>query len=180
MDFLNFFLGSSIWVYAFIFFGKIVEVTIATVRIVLINRGERLIGSLVALAEVLLWIIVTGTVLIGFQKDIIKVLVFAVAFATGNYIGSWLEEKLAFGLCSVQVIVNEDESTYRLVDKLRNEDFGVTMMDGKGKDGKRQVLILNLKRKRIDQAIKIVQDNVKEAVITVSDVKVAYGGYLKK
>ena len=40
-DFLT---GDSVWVYLMIFFGKILEVTVSTLRLVMINRGERLQG----------------------------------------------------------------------------------------------------------------------------------------
>ena len=105
MDFLT---QPSIWVYLFIFFGKIVEVAVSTVRLVLINRGERIKGSITGFFEVTLWLIVTGTVLAGFQNDIWRCLVFALAFSLGNYVGSWIESKLAFGLCYKQVIVPKD------------------------------------------------------------------------
>jgi uncharacterized protein YebE (UPF0316 family) len=180
MEFLNFFTGSSIWVYLFIFFGKIIEVTISTLRIVLISRGERMVGSFAALFEITIWIMVTGTVLVNFQHDLIKVLVFAVAFATGNYFGSWLEEKLAFGLCSLHVIVQEIESIDNLVCCLRAENFGVTILNGRGKDGDRKLLIVSLRRKRINQAIRIIEENSSNAFVTACDVKIAKGGYLKK
>ena len=99
MDFIPDFLTKpSVWMYLFIFFGKIVEVAVATVRIVLINRGERVKGSITAFFEVSLWLVVTGTVLAGFQEDILRCVIFALAFALGNYAGSWIESKLAFGL----------------------------------------------------------------------------------
>ena len=104
MEFLQ---GSSVWIYLFIFFGKILEVAVSTIRLVLINRGERIKGSIIAVFEMLLWLFITGTVLSGFQKDIIRVIIFAIAFAVGNYVGSWMEDRLAFGLCSIQVIVPE-------------------------------------------------------------------------
>ena len=65
MDFL---MGNSIWVYLFIFFGKILEVSVSTVRLVLINRGERTKGAILAFFDILLWVLITGTVLAGFQK----------------------------------------------------------------------------------------------------------------
>ena len=97
--------GSTIWVYLFIFFGKILEVSFGTLRIVLINRGERTIGSLIAVVEITLWLIVASSVLTGFKEDFLKGIVYAVAFACGNYIGSWLDELLAFGLSSMQVVL---------------------------------------------------------------------------
>ena len=84
----------TIWVYLVIFFGKIVEVSLGTLRIVLINRGERLIGSLIALIEISLWLIIAGNVLSDYQSDPFKMLAYALAYALGNYVGSWLEERL--------------------------------------------------------------------------------------
>ena len=144
MDFLS---QPSIWVYLFIFFGKVIEVSVSTVRIVLINRGERMKGSIIAFFEVSLWLLITGTVLVGFKEDIIRCFVFALAFAIGNYIGSWLEGRLAFGLCSIQVIVSKDDVAQDLAKDLRSNDFAVTVLEGEGKSGKRELLVLHLKRK---------------------------------
>ncbi|MGI5849570.1 MAG: DUF2179 domain-containing protein [Christensenellales bacterium] len=177
MDFLS---RPSLWVYLFIFFGKIVEVTVSTVRIVLINRGERLKGSVTAFFEVSIWLIVTGTVLVGFKEDILRCFVFALAFAIGNFIGSWLEGKLAFGLCSIQVIVSEEDETRHLAETLRSNNFAVTVLEGEGKSGKRGILILHLKRKRIPAALSVIKSNLTNAVITINDVRVVNGGYIKK
>jgi len=180
MGFLDFFTGSSIWVYVFIFFGKIIEVSVSTIRLVLIARGERLAGSVVAFFEILLWLSITGTVLINFQKDLVKVGVLALAFAIGNYIGSWLESKLAFGLCTIQIILPEHENARELADCLRREHFGVTVLDGHGKDGARNLLMVNSRRKRASEAMKIVTDNTNGAFVTISDLKIARGGYWRK
>lgn len=177
MDFLT---QPSIWLYLFIFFGKIAEVAVSTVRIVLINRGERVKGSITGVIEIALWLLVTGTVLAGFQEDIIRCVIFVVAFALGNYVGSWMEGKLAFGLCSIQVIVNKDESADALVEELRKNEFGVTMIEGTGKTGPREILLLHLKRKRIPAAISLVKSKLDNAVITVNDVRVVNGGFIKK
>ena len=175
----NFLAHPSIWVYLFVFFGKIIEVTISTVRIVLINRGERLMGSITAFFEISLWLIVTGTVLVGFQEDILRCVIFAIAFSCGNYLGSWLEGKLAFGLSSIQVIVPYNKSE-GLVEVLRDSNFAVTVMEGEGKNGKREILVLHLKRKRIPSALSIIRSKLKDAVITVNDVRIVNGGYIKK
>lgn len=177
MDFLT---GNSIWVYLFIFFGKILEVTVATIRMVLINRGERTAGSIIAIFEITIWLLITGTVLAGFKDDLIKVVVFALAFACGNYFGSWLESKLAYGLSTLQVIVPETGCFEPMLEAFRMNDFAVTVMDGEGKEGNRKILLIHLKRKRISHAMKIVNKINRECVVTVSDVKVLRGGYIKK
>ncbi len=177
---MDFFSSDSPWVYLAIFVGKNIEVTFATLRIVLINRGERLKGSFVAFFEVLLWLLVTGSVLVGLD-DWKRILVFALAFATGNYLGSWLEAKLAFGLCSIQVIAPKNEASAALVETLRDQDFAVTVVDGEGKLNKRSVMLLHLKRRRIQEAVGLIKaSNINNLMITINDTKVIRGGYIKK
>ena len=171
--------GHSVWVYAFIFLGKIAEVAVATLRIVLINRGERVKGSLIAVAEILLWLIVTGSVLTGYQEDFLKVVVFCVAFAAGNFLGSWLEERLAFGLCSVQAIVLTRDDSYAACKALRAQGFGVTALDVQGLESQHFMLITTIKRKAAQEAMELIQQAAPNAVITVSDVKTQKGGYLR-
>ncbi len=177
MDFLQ---TGGIWIYFFIFFGKIIEVSVSTVRIVLINRGEKVKGAIIAVFEMLLWLAITGTVLTGFQDDLVRVLIFALAFGAGNYVGTWMEDRLAFGLCSIQVIVPECTFTNDLKTKLRANNFAVTSVKGTGKDGERELLHLHIKRKRIKKAVSIIKENLDNAVIVVNDSKIVHGGFIRK
>ncbi len=178
---LEFFAGSSIWVYLFIFLGKILEVSFSTLRIVLIGRGERVVGLLCALIEVTLWLFITGSVLSNFTSDPIKVVVYVVSFASGVFLGSWLEEKLAFGLCAVQVVSTDAEDAARLESALRKNGFGLTVMDAKGIDGAvRTIINLTLRRKRANEALELIASLSPEAVVTVSDVKSFKGGYIRQ
>ncbi len=178
-ELLSFLNGGSVWVYVFIFFGKIFEVAVATLRIVLINRGVRIVGSLVALVEMTLWLIVTGTVLTGFQSDPVKIVVFVLAFAIGNFIGSWLDDKLAFGLSSIQVVVHDHLSANNLMTTLRENGFGVTTMEVQGKEDVRYMLMLTLRRKSAKEALGIIERTCSHALITMSDVKAQKGGYMR-
>ena len=174
---LNFLNGDSIWIYVFIFFGKIIEVSIATLRIVLISRGERTVGSCVAIVEITIWLIVTGTVITGFQTDLMKVVVFVVAFAIGNFFGSWLEEKLALGLSQIQIIVHDRESEHELMNALREKGFGVTTMEVRGMDDTRFMLLVILKRKLVKEALALIDQTCSNALVTIGDVE-ARGGYI--
>jgi uncharacterized protein YebE (UPF0316 family) len=98
----------------------------------------------------------------------------------GNYIGVTIESKIAVGLASVQVVVNEEDGE-ELAGLLRDKGFGVTIIDGRGKDNsKKSLLFIQLKRKRIPEAIKFVQLTNDSAYITVNDIKSMTGGFIKK
>ncbi|MDD4003256.1 MAG: DUF5698 domain-containing protein [Clostridia bacterium] len=176
MDFLQ---GSGIWVYLFIFFGKITEVTLATLRYILINRGERKKGSFIAFFEVTLWLFVAGSVLTGFSEDLIKALLYCVAFALGNFLGSYLEGKLALGLSTVQVIC-DCENYQQIANLLRQHKLAVTSIDGQGREGSKKILFIHLKRSRITEAVKLLNQISEKLVITITDLRVVSGGYIKK
>lgn len=108
-------------------------------------------------------------------------LTYAFAFALGNFMGSWLEEQLAFGLCSVQVVVMTREKSESVCNELRKNGFGVTQLTTRGMDDTDRYLILcTLRRKLSHEAIAIIQRVADDAVITVSDVKSQRGGYLRQ
>ncbi len=177
----TFFAGTTFVVYLCIFLGKILEVTLATLRLVLINRGERVVGACIALIEVLLWLIIAASVLADYKSDPIKMLTYAFAFALGNFMGSWLEEKLAFGLCSIQTVVMSRDTSERICAQLRKNGFGVTQMTTRGMDDTDRFLIIcTLRRKLAHEAIAIIQSVDADAVITLSDVKSQSGGYLRQ
>src|SRR5665647_214681 len=152
MDFLS---GNSIIVYAAIFFGKIIEVTLDTIRMVLINRGRRVAGAVLGFVVVIIWIFIVSSVITDLSANLLKCFIYAVAYSLGNYFGVTIENKLAIGLCSLQVIVRETEG-YKLSNVLRENGFGVTIIEGESANYKRLILIIHLKRKRIPEAVKLI------------------------
>lgn len=165
--------------YIIIFCAKIVEVSISTIRLVYINKGERVKGAVLGFVEIMIWLIVVSSVLNNITADPIKVFVYAAAFSLGNFIGVTIESKIAVGLASIQVVASEKTGEI-LAGILRDENFGVTIIDGRGKnDSKKILLFIQLKRKKIPAAVKIIKQTTPDAYITVNDIKSMLGGYLK-
>jgi len=94
--------------YIGIFFAKLIEVTMATLRNMLINRGHRKIGSVLAFFEVAIWLVVVSIVLKDITDDFFKAFVYCFAFACGNFMGSVLEEKLAIGMSVVDIYIAQE------------------------------------------------------------------------
>ena len=171
--------GTSLLVYVFIFVGKIVEVSLGTLSTVLINKGIRIPGILVGIVEYVLWLLITTSVMIGYKEDPIKILFLVSTSAIGKYIGMILDEKLAFGLCSVSVYLPSGDESMKLADYLRDNGFAMTILDGHGiDDSKKYVLLLTLKRKRYKELMELISKQSSDAVITVTQVSSFTGGYL--
>ncbi len=106
----------DILLYIMIFCAKIIEVSLMTLRIVFITKGERKMGALVAFFEVSIWLFLVTTVLGGITEDPLKAVVYALGFAVGNFVGSLLEERIGLGLSQVQIIVKADHGIPSLLE----------------------------------------------------------------
>lgn len=163
-------------VYIFIFLAKILEVSLTTVRTVFITRGEKFLAAIIGFFEVSIWLYVIGKVLSGIQEDPKKMIIYALGFACGNYIGCIIEDKLAIGLLTVNIIVDECDCG-KLATILREKNIGVTVIQGEGINSKRKILMIHAKRKRKNEIIKIIENSNIKSVISITDTKTVYGGY---
>lgn len=177
MDFLMNLQGPLL--YIIIFFAKIIEVSFSTIRLVYINKGERVKGAILGFVEIMIWLVVVSSVLNNITEDPIKVFIYAAAFSLGNYLGVTIESKIAVGLASIQVVVDKKDGEI-LADALRDQGYGVTIIEGKGKsESIKNLLFIQLKRKKIPAAIKLIKEYNPEAYITINDIKTMLGGYIK-
>jgi len=165
-------------IYAFIFFAKLLEVAIATVRTVLSARGNRLVASLLAAVEITLWIVVTSTVLLGLSEDPLRAVAFGLAFAIGIYLGIAVEDKLALGLAQIDVIA-ETEEARQIAEKLRNHGYGVTTFECEGLEGKKLSLILKLRRKDVPATMAVLR-GYENLFVTVTDIRKLTIGSISK
>ncbi len=169
----------QVLIYLGIFVAKLVEVSLATVRLVLIGRGEKLLGAFIGFFEVLIWIIVVGNVLNTISQDPLKVVVYCLAFSCGNYLGVIIENKLALGTACIMAVVG-DEQKDELGRLLRDKGFGVTNLQGQGMERTVQVMMIYLKRKSLSEAIALIHQHSPGALVTVNDVRQLRNGFIRK
>ena len=168
------------WIYPIIFFVKIIEVTISTIRIILVTKGEKLLGSLLSIVEVSIWLLLVSSVLTNIQSDPLRMVVYVLGCAIGIYYGSVLEGILALGHSTIHIIVDNEEGK-ALSEIVRGEGFGVTTLPAQGKDEFKRVLLLHVSRKRLKDATRIIRETCPDAIITVNESKTLMNGYgLKK
>jgi len=156
-------------IYAFIFFAKLLEVSISTVRVVLTARGNRMVASMLAVVEITIWLIVTSTVLLGIAEDPLRAVAFGLAFAVGIYFGIMIEDKLALGLSQIEVIA-EYEVAKRITQKLRDHGYGATTYECEGLDGKKQSITLKVRRKDVPITIELLKE-YENLFVTTTDIR---------
>ncbi len=83
--------------YLLIFFLKILENTLATLRIIVLANGKKYIGAILNFIISLTWVISTGLVIINLKEEPFKIIAFSLGSFIGSYLGSYIEEKIAIG-----------------------------------------------------------------------------------
>lgn len=174
---IAFLTAAPLWELLIIIISRIVEVSMGTIRIILINKGYRLPSVILAFFEVMIWVFVASGVIGDIAEKPIKGIVYSIGFASGVYAGSRLEAKLAVGKVLIQVITTQDQGNV-IAEVLRDLGYGVTAMKGRGKDTDRAVLLIYANRKGNGAIIDKIHEIDEHAMIVSNDVSSLRGGYI--
>jgi uncharacterized protein YebE (UPF0316 family) len=163
--------------YLYIFCARIIDVSISVVRTLLMVRGKKIQAACLGAVEVFVYITVL-TKIMGQLNNLGNLIAYSLGFGTGQIVGIFIEQKMALGNVTVQVITKEDEN--QLVEVLREEGFGVTVVQGYGRNGMKHILNIVLKRSMLPKLNEVLNEFDKDAFVTVLDTKYIQGGYLQR
>ena len=172
---IDFFTATPWWELVIIFGCKMLEVAIMTVRIIIVNRGYKLIGSILAFIEVILWIFIASRVIVNIAAEPFKGIIYSLAFAVGIYVGSIIEKKLAFGKIMIQVIL-PSELSEGIVSDIRKKKIGVTTIAAKGVSGNKTIAMIYVSRKRAESLKNEILHQTPSALIAENDIVDISGG----
>ncbi len=158
----------------FIFLCRVADVSLGTIRLLLIVRGRRVQAAAVGFFEVLIFLMALGRVISSLNSPL-KVLAYAAGFASGNLLGSYLEEHLTTGYQTVHIVLPQD-SAERLTCRLREAGFGATVVPASGREGTRSMVMITLERKTFAAAMSLINEETPDAFVTVLDARHRRGG----
>ena len=153
---------------ALIFVARVIDVSMGTIRIVLITRGEKTIAPILGFIEIMIWLLAMSH-LVRNLDHWIYYFAFAGGFATGNYAGILLEEKLARGSVVVRTILAQEPG--KLIANLTGQGFGVTCADAKGKTGAVYILYMVVPRNQLPEVLKLIEEFNPSAFYSIEDVR---------
>lgn len=172
MDFqFNFF--NWIVIPLMIFFARVSDVSLGTMRIISLSRGLRKIAPVLGFFEILIWLFAIRQIFNHLNNPVCY-LAYAGGFASGIFTGMWIEEKLALGLRVIRVITKLDAKN--LITELRRLGYGVTVADAEGNKGKVKIVFTLVKRSDIPEIIKLIKRFNPKAFYSIEDVRAAAEG----
>jgi uncharacterized protein YebE (UPF0316 family) len=156
-----------------IFLARLLDVSIGTIRIIMLNRGRRLLAPALGFVEVLVWLIAIRQIF-HHLDNVVAFFAYAAGFAGGTMVGMIIEEKLAIGTVAIRAITPEDARD--LMARLNAADFGVTSFGAEGVKGNVRLIFAIVRRKELPQALEIIRELHPRAFVTVSDVRTVSEG----
>jgi uncharacterized protein YebE (UPF0316 family) len=151
-----------------VFAARIADVTLGTIRIIFTSRGQKKLAPLLGFVEVFIWVSVIAEVTSG-AHNIVAYLAYGAGFATGTYVGMWIEERLAIGNLVVRAILPEDRTN--LIDELRGKGYGVTSVNAQGARGPVKLVYTIVSRKNLPEVAAVIQATYPKAFFTVEELR---------
>ena len=157
--------------------AKIVEITIQSLKTCMMVKGQRLKAAGLGLVEITIWGLVISTVITTLGDNFLLLLFYALGYATGLFLGSTIEGKIALGTSNLEIIANA-ESTEKIISYLKEHGRGYAVFDGYGSTDKMNMIFIVLPRKEAARTVKEVRSICDNNVfVAVSEVSKYAGGY---
>lgn len=151
-----------------IFLARVADVSIATIRVIFVMSGKKKVAPILGFFEALIWLLAIGQIIQNIDSAV-SYLAYAGGFATGTFVGMYIEEKMALGRVVVRVITAKPAD--ELIEYIKARDYRFSSLDAIGKDGKVNVLFMVVKREVLNDLIPAINSFNPNAFYSVEGVK---------
>ena len=149
----------------YVFLLRLIEQALGTLRSLYVYKGKPKLGALLGFIESAIWVVAISQV-IKDLNDPLLIIGYALGFAAGTISGSYIESTIAIGNVVVRVFIERNENSELLANELRANDFGVTVINGQGRDGEVSIAWCVVPRKKVKELLNIVSEITPDAYVT--------------
>lgn len=160
-----------IWVIlpVLIFMARILDVSLGTIRIIFIARNLRYIAPIIGFFEVIIWLLAVRQIMQGDHINTPCFMAYAAGFASGTYVGMYLENLLSIGKVLIRVITRKDAGD--LVEHLKEAGYGLTVVNAEGATGEVKMIFSVVERHDIPCIIDLIKRFNPHSFYTIEDVR---------
>ena len=162
------------WGAALIFSLRVMDMTLDTLRVLVVMRGRKGIAWVLGFFQALIFVLAISSVLKNLDNPL-NIIGYAAGFATGNVVGRLIEERMAIGFMQFTIISSTRGAV--VANQLRQSGFAVTEIPARGQNGMVTMLQTNVKRKDISNIETIVLEADPDAFVTLDETRPVRRGY---
>ncbi len=160
-----------------IFFGRICDVTLGTLRIIFVSKGEKYKAPIIGFFEVFIWIVIISQIL-SRANDLVAYISYAAGYASGNYVGILIEQRIAYGIVLCRIYTKKEG--LELVALLKSMGHGATLLHGTGSIDKVDIVETVIQRKEMKGIEKSLIGFDPNIFYVVEDVRTKQNGIFNK
>ena len=146
-----------------IFCLRLADQSLGTMRARLVSRNKPIYGALIGLIESAIWIVAVAKVINDIDEPIL-IAGYAIGFAAGTILGYYVERILGFGDVVIRVFTSVKSPS--VAEALRDQGYGVTVINGEGRDGVVKIYWCIIPRRKLKSVLKIIKEITPEAYVT--------------
>lgn len=171
---LEIFSSSTVLIALSIFFLRVIDMSLDTIRVLFVVRGEKLLAWILGFFQAGVFIVAISSVLAN-KQSWVTIIGYAAGFATGNVVGMFIEERLAIG--HIHLTIVSPTRGVGIAEMLREAGYAVTEISARGLQGTVTLLHVDVVRKQLSAVEKLVRETDSEAFITREDVRPVHRGF---
>ncbi|MBM7542200.1 DUF2179 domain-containing protein [Amphibacillus cookii] len=156
---------------------NIIYVSFSTIRVILTLKGQKYIAATIGTVEIIIYTLGLGLVLDNLDR-IENLLAYGIGYGIGVIVGSKIEERLALGYITVNVISSDPDISF--TKELRAKGYGVTSWYAYGMDGDRLSMQILTPRKYELHLYETIKTMDPKAFIISYEPKHINGGFWVK
>jgi len=156
-----------------VFLAEMCVVTIGTIRVIFVSRGRKLLAPLLGFFEIITWLFAIGQIMKNLN-DVGCYMGFAAGFTLGNFLGVFIETKLALGTVVVRIITHREAR--ELIETLRAAKYGLTLIEAAGATGPVKIILTVVQRRQLPQIAGLIRAFDPRTFYSVEEVQAAASG----
>lgn len=162
-----------------IFSARVVDVSLGTLRTVYTVKGKQLIAGIIAFFEVFIWFLVAREALNTKIDSLLIPISYALGYATGTMIGTFISNNFVSGLVLLQVTTKKGNK--KLINKIRSLGYGVSIvpLSNEADSIKKEMLFIETTKKTSKALVKEIKKIDPSAFIIANETKYVQNGYIK-
>lgn len=154
----------------FIFFARVLDVSINTIRIIYVMAGKKYISAVLGFLESLIWLLAIRQIF-NHMDNLYSYIAYPAGFACGILVGMKIEERIALGKVIIRIISHADIVPVK--NYLINKKMRYSIINSEGAGGQETILFTVAKREQVPELEKLMALEIPTAFYTVEAVKSA-------
>lgn len=159
-----------------IFVGRIIDVSLGTIRVNMIIRRKKTMAAIIGFFEVGIFIAIIVRIIQEID-NIYGILSYAGGFAVGTVIGIIISEKLSKDLISTNIISNEHGEDLKIL--LKDDGYGFTCYKGTGVNGEVEVINVICSQNSVKKLNSLIHASDPKAFIASYMLDKIRGGFIR-